>query len=153
MARGEHYIAAVEEGKLRLYAETRVPGAPAARLVAVPREAHAREETCTPHRSFRVPPTVKVRPRRGRVSVDSHAARARDEAHGGLRRLAEELDAFLARRPAASWDFAGSPSLYSALVEALAPSNLRRLKRVLTKVPRSEYGIEAPREFAVAEEE
>lgn len=151
MDRSEHYIAAVEAGTLRLYAETRVPGELAARLVAVPREAHA--EAGGLRRAFRAPPrAVQIRPKRGRVAVRGQPGASRDAAQSELCRLAQELDAFLARRPSASWDFAGSPSLYAALVDELAPANLRRLKRVLTKIPQSEYGIELPAEFASVSE-
>lgn len=152
MERREHYIAAVENGRLRLYAETPVPGELAARLVAVPREAHSSNDTIrAPRRSFRAPPgAVQVRTQDGRVTVRGHNGAAR-EAPTGLRQLAQELDAFLVQRPSASWDFAGSPSLYAALVEELSPANLRRLKRVLTKVPVSEYRIDASAGFVAAE--
>jgi hypothetical protein len=152
MERSEHYIAAVEEGKLRLYAEMRVPGELDARLVAVPREAHAGAgEIGRPRRAFRAPPrAVQIRPRRGRVAARGHNGTPRDETQGEFRQLVQELDAFLARRPSASWDFAGSPSLYAALVEELTPANLRRLKRVLTRVPALEYPVAAPADFVAA---
>jgi hypothetical protein len=153
MELGEHYIAAVKDGKLRIYAETRVPGELAARLVEVPAETRAiANEAGSPRRSFRAPPrAVQIRPRGGRVAVRGHNDAPRDEAQSGFHRLAQELDTFLTRRPSASWDFAGSPSLYASLVEELAPSNLRRLKRVLAKIPQSEYRIAPSAELAPVE--
>lgn len=62
-------------------------------------------------------------------------------------RLAAALDAYLRRRPDASWDFVGSTAFYAMLVDVLSPPTLRRLKRVLARLPVDEYAQDTPPEL------
>jgi hypothetical protein len=103
----EHFIIAVDRGRLRIFAERPVDRGLAPRLEVV--------------ESVEFP-----------AAAPRDTTGAEDGGSEGLHRtdvLTAEVDAFLRERPLASWDFAGMPGLYDLIVERLAPEARRRLKR------------------------
>jgi hypothetical protein len=128
----EHYIVTLDQGQLRIYAETRSPAQFQPRLEVVDAldlngEMPRPDDVDLPLvRRFRSP---GQRPPGGqRAERATRTPRRRGAA--GL--LAAELDAFMRQRPRASWDFAAAPAVYSAVMKELSADTRRRLKRVLS---------------------
>lgn len=134
----EHFIATVERGELRVYAETILPGQNLRRLEIVDPAEYGADELGYADRELSF--GTRFTQTRGGVAgfLTEHGAASRHEGsrHEGSRRggryLARTLDSFLEGRPGASWDFAAPAGLYRPVIEALSPGVRRRLKRVFS---------------------
>ncbi len=67
------------------------------------------------------------------MSIDERLPMQREEERRRIKDVAESIEAFLAVRPNATWDFAAGPSSHNAVLEALTPGVRGRLKRSIAK--------------------
>lgn len=70
---------------------------------------------------------------RAGMSIDERLPMQREEQRRRVREIAESVDAFLAPRPNATWDFAAGPELHNAVLEAVAPKTRQQLRRSVAK--------------------
>jgi hypothetical protein len=129
----EHYIVTLDQGQLRIYAETRSPAQFQPRLEVV----DALDLNGVPSRTgdLDLPLARRFHPAGQRPPGAQRAersARTPPRRRGVAGLLAAELDAFMRQRPHASWDFAAAPAVYSAVMKELSADTRRRLKRVLS---------------------
>lgn len=106
----QHFIVTADAARLRIYTERKATGERPARLDMV--------ETMDFPAGF------------GRTGAGNLDPTSPVEATGqSALAVAAEVNAFLGDRPEASWDFAGAPALYAAVMGEVAPEALRRLRR------------------------
>lgn len=72
-------------------------------------------------------------PGRTGMSIDERLPMQREEERRRARDVAAEIDTFLARRPTATWDFAGAPEFHRTVTEQLSPQVRQRLLRTIQK--------------------
>lgn len=139
----EHYIVAADAGHLRIYAERRQPGQytpgyeqvealdfPAGRAAYTDRDSDmaGRFQSSKSQASGAGQPAA-----RAGMSIDERLPMKREEGRRRARDLAVEIDAFMAKRPGATWDFAAGPELNHAITEQLSPAVRQRLKHSIAK--------------------
>lgn len=125
----EHYIVTVEGEQLRIYAEAGTTARLQTRLTVVETIDFAAGDR--PPRNVDVPIDSRFHRKRKRPSDAAERPPSRRElARRTALSIAGELEQFLRQHSRASWDFATTPEMYSAVAAALSPDTLRRLKRV-----------------------
>lgn len=129
----EHYIVTLNQGQLRIYAETRSPSQFQPRLEVV----DAVDLNGDASRSGDVdrPLMTRFHPVGQRPPETQRAERGPRRERRRVRTsslLATELDAFMRQRPTASWDFAAAPAVYRAVMKEMSADTRRRLKRLLS---------------------
>lgn len=130
----EHFIVALDQGHLRIYAERRAPeqftpGLEQVEAMDFPlgRRSYAENDAAMAGRF----PTV--RGRHPTSSIDERLPMKVETNRRRAQELAQEVDRFFVSRPAASWDFAAAPELHRVVLEQLTPATRRRLRRAVPK--------------------
>jgi hypothetical protein len=139
----EHFIVAADAGHLRIYAERLLPGQftpgydqveamdfPAGRSSYTDRESDMAGRFQSSKQQGLAPgsPTARTG-----MSIDERLPMKREEARRRARDLAKEIDAFLSKRPGATWDFAAGPELNHPIADQLSPEVRRRLRYSIAK--------------------
>lgn len=138
----EHYIVALDQGHLRVYAERReigqqTPGLEVVESMDFPsgRESYTDRDTDMAGRfqNSRQTAGANAGGARGGMSIDERLP-MKNEAHKRrAEQLASEVELFLSRRPEATWDFAAGPELHNVVLGHLSARTRQRLRRALAK--------------------
>lgn len=142
----EHFIVALDQGHLRIYAERTSPGQYTPGLEAVEsmdfpagRESYTDRDTDVAGRfqSSKNQAAGSGAPggnvTRSGMSIDERLPMKNEANKRRASELASEVENFFARRPAATWDFAAGPELHRAVLEQLSPATRQRLRRAVPK--------------------
>jgi hypothetical protein len=145
----EHYIVTLDAGHLRIYAERNGPGQfttgleqveamdfPQGRKNANERDTdQAGRFGSSKHQSAGQGAAGKGFSAEGRsgMSIDERMPMHREEGRRRAKELAAEINAFFAKRPDATWDFAAGPELNGAVLELISPAARQRIKRTVAK--------------------
>jgi hypothetical protein len=156
----EHYVVTADHGHLRIYIERNSPGQRAPALDQVEaldfpqgKKSYVDRDTDMAGRfasSKHQGPGPGSPVGRTGMSIDERLPMQREESRRRARELAAEIDAFLQRRPDASWDFAAGPELNTAVLELLSPAVRQRVRRTLAKDLVNQRGDEVRAHFADA---
>src|SRR5688572_22965777 len=117
----EHYVVTADHGHLRIYVERVAPGQRTPALDQVEamdfpqgKKGYTDRDTDMAGRfassKHQMPAPGSPTARTG-MSIDERLPMQREEARRRAKEIAAEIDAFFARRPGASWDFAAGPDL------------------------------------------
>jgi hypothetical protein len=136
----EHYIVTADAGHLRIFAERQDAGqlAPSLQRVAAmdfPAGRHSFTDRET-DMSGRFPGSKRQAAGPGLqagMSIDERLPMKREEDRRRAKDLANEIDAFFASRPLATWDFAAGPDLNGAVLELVSREVRQRIKRSVAK--------------------
>jgi hypothetical protein len=151
----EHYIVALDQGHLRIYAERAspaqfTPGLEQVEAMDFPlgKKAYNANDTGM---AVRFPSSRG--PKKGGVaeagmSIDERLPMKEEADRRRAQQLSAEVEHFLAQRPGASWDFAAGPELHRAVLEQLSPQTRRRLRRAVPKDLVNENPAELREQFA-----
>lgn len=139
----EHYFVTADHGHLRIYRERQDPGQREPDLDPVEsmdfpagvKNYTARESAPAGRFQSSKPAGVAPGAPNGRtgMSIDERLPMQREEERRRARDVAAEIDAFFAARPEATWDFAGAPAFYHAVLDQVSDRVRQRRRRTIAK--------------------
>jgi hypothetical protein len=143
----EHFIVAIDQGHLRIYAERRTPeqftsGLEQVEAMDFPlgKKAYTASDTSmagrfqsSKHQSRAPGAPAGIEGGRSGMSVDERLPMKNETDRRRADQLAQEIEHFFTQRPEVTWDFAAGPELHRAVLEQLSPSVRQRLRRAVSK--------------------
>lgn len=136
----EHYIVALDQGHLRIYAERRevgqqTPGLETAEAMDFPagRESYTDRDSDMAGRFQNSRQMGPAGAAKGGMSIDERLPMKNETHKRRAEQLASEVELFLSRRPDATWDFAAGPELHNVVLGLLSARTRQRLRRALSK--------------------
>jgi hypothetical protein len=133
----DHYVIALDQGHLRIYAERRDPNQHKPSLEAVEavdfpngKRPYFANDT-SPQGRF--PGAGTGGSRHPGMSIDERLPMQEENKTRSAKQLAEEVETFLVGHPGATWDFAAGPDIHHAVLERISPGARQRLRRALAK--------------------
>lgn len=139
----EHYVMTANQGHLRIYSRRQPPGQstpafdevqaldfPTGVKSYTDRESDMAGRFSSSKHQTSAPGAPVARTG---MSIDERLPMQREEQRRRIRDVAESIDAFLAGRPNATWDFAAGPELHNAVLETVAPNSRRQLRQSVAK--------------------
>ncbi len=154
----EHYVIALDQGHLRIYAERRDPNQhkPGLELAASmdfpdgkrPYFAH----DTSPQGRF---PGAGENggSRQPGMSIDERLPMKEEAKTRMAKLLAAEIEKFLVAHPGGSWDFAAAPEIHRAVLDRLSSATRLRLRRELAKDLVKHKAADLVAQFAESERE
>jgi hypothetical protein len=134
----EHYIVALDQGHLRIYAERKMPDQTTPGLEEVEsmdfpngKRAYFANDTSPQGRFPGAGPGGGSR--HPGMSIDERLPMKQESERRTAKQLAEEVEAFFSNHPGATWDFAAGPELHNAVLELISASTRQRLRRAVSK--------------------
>jgi hypothetical protein len=135
----DHYIIALDQGHLRIYAERRAPDQLKPSLEQVEavdfpngKRAYFSNDT-SPQGRFPGYGAGGEGARHPGQSIDERLPMKEEARTRSAKQLAEEVEHFLAAHPDATWDFAAGPEIHRAVLERISNQARQRLRRALPK--------------------
>lgn len=143
----EHFFITADHGHIRIFevrqaAGQREPSLSQVEAMDFPagRQSYVARDTAMAAGRFQgsrhqsvAPGAPGVAAARTGMSIDERLPMQREEERRRTRDVADEIEAFLGARPAATWDFAGAPTFHRSVVDQLSPPLRQRLRRTIGK--------------------
>jgi hypothetical protein len=134
----DHYVVALDQGHLRIYAERRDPNQRQPSLELA--ESMDFPDGKRPYFAHDTSPQGRF-PGTGEnggarhpgMSIDERLPMKAEAKTRNEKLLAEEVEKFLGAHPVASWDFAAPPAIHRAVLDRISSGTRLRLRRELGK--------------------